>query len=389
MTVDNKTSILVVDDEEGVRGVLARVLKRGGYGRILTAASGDEARTLLGKEEIDVVLTDMQMPGGSGLDLLHHIHESLPDVASLMITGEDDTELANQALSVGAYGYLVKPFRSSEVLINVSNAIRRRNLELENKQHRNHLEGMVRKRTNELWKMVQAVEEREEELRVSREATIQRLSMAAEFRDDETAGHIKRMSRYCGLLSGWAGLGSERSEMIRIASIMHDIGKIGIPDAILLKPGKLTPEEYAFIQKHAEFGHRILTGPQSDLLDMAATIAYSHHEKWDGSGYPLGLEGSAIPIEGRIAAVADVFDALMSDRVYRKAFSLEEALKIMNEGRGSHFDAGLLDTFMDHIVEVLEVRALEDVKSTALEPQIPRWVEDKQELRANLMAVPA
>ena len=355
MRGDEGTPILVVDDEDSVQKVLARLLERAGYTNVTTASSSEEARALLADREIGVVLTDMQMPGGSGLDLLRHIHGSMPHVATLMITGHDDTGLADEALDLGAYGYLVKPFRRSDVVISVNNATRRRKLELENLEHRDRLEAMVKERTAELWVMVQAVERREEDLRVSREDTIQRLSMAAEFRDDETACHIRRMSRYCGLLSRWAGLDEERAEMVRTASIMHDIGKIGIPDSILLKPGKLTPGEYAFIQQHSEFGHRILTGATSELLDLAAAIALSHHEKWDGSGYPLGLSGEEIPLEGRIAAVADVFDALTTNRVYRKAFTLPEAITILKDGRGSHFDARLLDLFIAHLDEILEV----------------------------------
>jgi putative two-component system response regulator len=365
MRSENPTSILVVDDEESVQRVLARVLERGGYTRVATTSSSEEARELLAAGGIDVVLTDMQMPGGSGLELLRHIHESLPQVATLVVTGDDSADLADAALDLGAYGYLVKPFRRSEVLINVRNATRRRDLELENREHRERLQVMVKERTEELWKMVQAVECREEDLRVSREDTIQRLSMAAEFRDDETACHIRRMSRYCGLLAAWVGIDRERCEMIRTASIMHDIGKIGIPDSILLKPGKLTPDEYAFIQQHAEFGHRILAGATSELLELAAVIALTHHEKWDGTGYPGGLEKEEIPLEGRIAAVADVFDALTTNRVYRKAFTLPEAIAIMKKGRGSHFDAELLDLFVAHLGEILVV-AEEEEKLTSV-----------------------
>jgi putative two-component system response regulator len=148
--------------------------------------------------------------------------------------------------------------------------------------------------------------------------------------------------------------------MVRTASIMHDVGKIGIPDSILLKPGKLTPDEYTFMQQHAEFGYRILWGSKSTLISLAATIALTHHEKWDGSGYPKGLRGEEIPLEGRIAAVADVFDALTTHRVYRKAFGLPDAVKIMKEGRGSHFDADLLDLFITHLDEVLQVKQQEE-----------------------------
>lgn len=350
----------MVDDEAAVRATVARVLHGGGYGSVFTASSVDEAKDLLRDHEIDVVITDMQMPGGSGLDLLAFVRRSAPLTASVMVTVIDDPGLAERALALGAYGYLVKPFRHSELLTNVSNALRRRALELENKEHRVRLEGLVRDRTAELRQASVIVEQRELALRESREDTIQRLSRAAEFRDSETGAHVKRMSRYCGLLSSWVGFDQRRSEMLRTATIMHDIGKIGIPDTILLKQGPLSTDEFALMQKHAEFGHQILSGAESDLLALAATIALTHHEKWDGSGYPRGLKGAKIPLEGRIAAIAGVFDALVSNRIYRRAFDLHEAVDIMKEGRGSHFEAELLDIFIEHLDAVMKVNDAEN-----------------------------
>jgi putative two-component system response regulator len=290
----------------------------------------------------------------------------MPRVATVMITVVDGTELADKALDLGAYGYIVKPFSKNEVLICLSNALRRQKLELENEEHRDRLQSMVKERTASLWTALQVVEQREQDLRISREDTIERLSIAAEFRDDETASHIKRMSGYCGMLSRWAGLDADRSEMVRIASVMHDVGKIGIPDRVLQKPGKLTPDEYELMQQHPEFGFRILSSPNSELLTLAASIALTHHEKWDGSGYPRGLRGQEIPLEGRIAAVADVFDALITNRCYRKAFGLTEAITMMKEGRGSHFDPEILDLLLDHLSEILTMKKREEDAASAL-----------------------
>ncbi len=354
----SSAAILVVDDEESVRTLIARVLNRAGYTNISMASCSKEAQSLVSHNHFDLMLTDMQMPGGSGLDLLMQVLEEQPCLATVMVTGIDETQLADQALDLGAYGYIIKPFRKNEMLISISNALRRRQLEIENRGHRATLEEKVRARTSDLWTALQTVERRENDLKVSHEGTVERLSIAAEFRDAETASHIKRMSRYCGLLSRWAGIDRERSEMVRTASIMHDVGKIGIPDSILLKPGKLTPDEYTSMQEHAEYGFRILSGTKSELLDLAATIALTHHEKCDGSGYPRGLKGDEIPLEGRIAAISDVFDALTSDRVYRKAFALVDAIKLVNEGRGSHFDPVLLDLFMAHLDEVVEEKSV-------------------------------
>ncbi|MBJ7459074.1 MAG: HD domain-containing protein [Thermoleophilaceae bacterium] len=200
------------------------------------------------------------------------------------------------------------------------------------------------------------LEKSENSLEHAQEETIMRLSMAVERRDQETGDHIERMGRYCSLLASKLGWNDQRCELLRIAAPLHDVGKIAIPDSILLKPGALTPEERVEIEKHAEVGHEILAGSDSPLLDLAARIALSHHEHWDGNGYPNGLAGEEIPIEGRMAAIADVFDALTSDRVYRPAMTVERSLAIMSEGRGSHFDPNLLDTFFDSIVEVLLIR---------------------------------
>ncbi len=185
------------------------------------------------------------------------------------------------------------------------------------------------------------------ELEIAQSETVRRLSMAVEFRDEDTGAHIERIGRFSTLLAEHVGFGVELCERLGYAAPLHDVGKVAIPDAILLKPGPLTAEERAIVETHAEEGHRLLRGSSSSILDMAATIALSHHEKWDGSGYPRGLAGEEIPIEGRIVAVADVFDALTSDRVYRSAYSVEQAVHLMREQRGHHFDPVLLDTFLD------------------------------------------
>lgn len=347
--------LLIVDDEEAVRRLLRRILERGGF-TCEEAANSDEARSAISSGGFSVVLTDMNMPGESGLDLIEGLLTEDPDIATIMVTGEDDTALASHALEIGAYGYVIKPFEPNEILISVANALRRRALEIENRKHRDKLEGMVRERTSELWTAVQELEQARSDLQASQTETISRLSIAAEYRDDETARHIQRMSRYCALLAQKAGMDEQQAEIFRVAAIMHDVGKIGIPDNILLKPGKLTPEEYEIMQRHAEIGHRILSGSKWPLLEMAAEIAITHHEKVDGTGYPNGLSRDDIPLEGRIAAVADVFDAISTDRVYRKAFDLGQSIGIMKEGRGTHFDAEILDLFLDALDEVLVIK---------------------------------
>ncbi|MGH2755294.1 MAG: HD-GYP domain-containing protein [Actinomycetota bacterium] len=215
---------------------------------------------------------------------------------------------------------------------------------------------MVRTRTEELWTAIAELERAKEDLRASREETVEKLSIAAEFKDDETPHHIARMSRYCALLASRSGADEEQADLIRVASIMHDVGKIGVPDAILMKPGALTPEERLTMQKHAEIGHQILSGSRSPFLEVAAAIALTHHEWFDGSGYPQGSAGSVIPEEGRIAAIADVFDALTTDRVYKKAYPIGKAVDTMKEYRGTQFDPDLLDAFLGSLDGALGIR---------------------------------
>ena len=352
---EDSKRILVVDDEEPVTRMLARMLQRAGYD-CEVAFNAEQAKDLLAAKGFALVLSDVNMPGDSGIQLITDILDQYPDTAVVMVTGEDDTSLAKVALDRGAYGYVIKPFEPNEILINVANALRRRELEIENRGHRERLEEMVRHRTSELWKSVQELEIAQKELRSSREETIRRLAMAAEFRDNETARHFHRMSRYCSLLAEKLGEDVQRCELIRLASVMHDVGKIGIPDNILLKPGKLNPEEWTIMKTHAEIGYRILSGSNSELLKLGASIALTHHERMDGKGYPQGLVEDEIPMEGRIAAIADVFDALTTNRVYRRAYPLGEALEIMKAGRGDQFDPRLLDTFFDSMDMVLGIK---------------------------------
>ncbi len=356
MTPHSAARILVVDDDRSVTKLLKRTLERDGYVTVTTASSATEARDRLEETDYHLVMTDIQMPGGSGLELLESAQALWPGLATIMVTGDGDADLVNRALDLGAYGYVVKPFKQTEVLINVNNALRRRSLELENKEHREHLEDMVKQRTAYLWQAIRKVEHAEEQARGSRSETIRRLATAAEHRDVETGHHVARMSQYCSLLGEAAGLDQNRCEMIRESSQLHDIGKIGIPDSVLLKAKAFTPEERAIMETHASIGHQILDGSKSDVLCLAATIAHTHHEWFDGTGYPNGLKGDQIPLEGRIAAIADVFDALTTHRVYRRAYHFGTAVEMMKLEAGTHFDPEILALFWETIGEVLKVK---------------------------------
>jgi putative two-component system response regulator len=351
--LDNR-NILVVDDEEPIRRLIGYLLQSHGYTAAL-AADAREARQKLDEQPFALLLCDVNMPGESGMDLVRNILADRPHTAAIIVTGLDSSVLANAALDLGAFGYIVKPFESNEVLIDVANALRRRRLEMENHLHRENLEDIVRTRTVALQQALDWLARSEKELRLSREETIQRLAIAAEFRDSSTAQHIQRMSHYCDLLARKCGLSPERCDLIRTASPMHDIGKIGTPDHVLLKPGKFTQEEFGVIAQHAEIGYRILSGSDAELLKVAAMIAYTHHERFDGSGYPRELKGEAIPIEGRIASIADAFDALTTQRVYKPAFELSHAIELMLKHRGEHFDPELLDVFITSTDELARI----------------------------------
>lgn len=344
--------VLVVDDQSPIRRLLSKLLQPRGY--VCTpAANAAEAQRLLEEEPFELMLCDVNMPPGrSGIELVREVLERHPDVAAIMVTAEDDTEVAETALNLGAYGYVIKPFKANELLINIFNALRRRRLEIEHRAHQEILEATVQDRTVELRRTLVHLQEAEHALREAHEETVHRLMRAAEFRDNETAQHIVRMSRFCELLARASGMNAEECELMRLASPMHDIGKIGTPDHILLKPGRLSAEAFQTMKQHAEIGYRILHGTGMPILRLGASIALTHHEKYDGSGYPRGLAGEAIPLEGRITAVADVFDALTSRRVYKPAYSVEESVALMREQRGRHLDPVLLDRFLDNLDEV-------------------------------------
>lgn len=353
--------ILIVDDGEQNVRVLDRVLRQAGYERIESVTDPIAGLKMFLDDPPDILLLDLHMPGMDGFTFIEQTtaagtkpaEELVPIV---MLTGDVDPNIKLRALSVGAKDFLAKPFDMAEVILRIANLLEMRFLHAKVRDHNLVLKEQVRDRTKHLWTAVKEVEEARDELRRSRAETITRLSIAAEFRDEETSQHLHRMKQYCVLLARRVGFDEEKSRDIGVASQMHDIGKIGIPDEILLKPGKFTPEERAIMETHATIGHQILAESESKLLTLAASIALHHHERIDGNGYPNRLAGTGIPIEGRIAAIADVFDALTTDRIYRKAFPVATAISMLREGRGTQFDAELLDVFFDLLPEVLSER---------------------------------
>ena len=349
--------VLIVEDDPVVRGMLGHILSSSGY-PCETAGDVDSAEAILRQGDVQLVITDVQLHDQSGIDLLGVIEDVSPDTATIVVTGLDDPSVADLAIESGAYGYLVKPFGPSELLIQIRNAFRRRRLELAARDERSRLENAVEERTAELRGALESLQRAKSQLRLAQEETIKRLATAVEARDHGTAEHIERVSAFARTVSVALGLEASEVEVIAEASVLHDVGKIALGDGILLKPGPLTPEERLEVERHPDEGWRILSGSGLPLLDRAASIARTHHERWDGTGYPCELAGDAIPLEGRIVAVVDVFDALTSDRPYRPALGLDDALDAIRTGAGSHFDPLVVNAFFSSLDEILAVREL-------------------------------
>lgn len=301
--------ILVVDDEATMRRLLEKLLRLEGY-EVVLASSGEQALHEVLNRGADTVLLDMRLPGMSGLDVCRQIrsHPRSVHTPIVFITAVNDRELRRRGMEAGADDFLSKPFDEVELLARIRNSVRVKRYYDNLEQQKGALARAVDERTAELAAAVAELTRMQSELRASHEETIYRLARAAEFRDDETGQHLQRMSWYCHLIGSKIGLSPGTCELLRIASPMHDVGKLGIPDRILLKPGRLTPEEFTVMKTHAEIGYRILHGSTAAPLEMAATIAYTHHERWDGAGYPHGLAGEQISLGARIVAVADAYD---------------------------------------------------------------------------------
>ncbi len=340
---DNKNfRILIVDDEKYICVAISRWLQPEGYNCVM-AHDYNEAVACLEQDEFQLLISDINMPGKSGIELLRVTKERYPRTAILMATAVDERNTAIHALELGAYGYLIKPFDKNEFMINVASALERRKHELRSKEYELQLEQEVRDRTAD-------IRNREEEIAL-------RLVWASEFRDDTTGEHIRRIGLFSAFLAEALGYPKSFVDDIRIASPMHDVGKIGVPDHILLKPARLTFEEFEIIKKHTEIGAGILGGSNIPLLQFASSIALSHHERWNGNGYPQGLAGEDIPEAARIVAIVDEFDALSYDRVYRNAYSREKVLEILHEVSDDHFEPRIFECFMDILPSIRDMQA--------------------------------
>ncbi len=342
--VDAAECVLIVEDEEHVRRLLVRWLENAGF-RAVTAGDACAARAAFAREQIAVVLADIYLPDEDGLELLAWVRANAPvDTGVIMGTADTDRQLAVRALHEGAWSYLIKPFTADEVVIHVAEAFERRRRVQSSLDFQRHLELEVERRTR-------AIRQREEEI-------AWRLLWASDSRDSDTAAHVRRIGLLSRALACEVGWPPAQAEDLKLAAAMHDIGKIGVPDAILLKPGPLTAPERRVMQRHTVIGAEILRGSEVELVRMAERIALCHHERWDGRGYPQGLRGEEIPEAARIVAIVDVYDALLSPRPYRDSFAESTAIEIMSHLRGKQFDPRLYDVFERALPELRRLRGL-------------------------------
>ncbi|OGU02042.1 MAG: two-component system response regulator [Geobacteraceae bacterium GWC2_55_20] len=338
--------IMIVDDEMANLKLLEKMLRAEGYTNLVSISDPRQVRDAYCAEPTDLILLDLNMPFMNGYEVMAQLKELedplLPPI--LVLTAQGSRDFLMRALNEGARDFLSKPFDRYELLARVRNLLEAHLALRLTFDKKGVLEEMVRKRTAEVIQ--------------SRLEIVQRLGRASEYRDNETGRHILRMSHSAALLAKQIGWSKERCDLMLYASPMHDLGKIGISDTIMLKPARLTDEERAIMETHTTIGADILSGSNNELLETARVIALTHHEKWDGSGYPRKLSGEAIPMEGRVAAIVDVFDALTSIRPYKKAWPVEEAVEDMRINSGTHFDPNLVDHFMTILPGILKIREL-------------------------------
>jgi cyclic di-GMP phosphodiesterase len=364
-----KPKALVVDDEVSVCQLLANKLKQEGYG-IQTCSSVEEALAAAEATSFDVIISDLRLPKMSGLDFLEVARRKFPGTAFLMVTGVDDVRVGIDAMKAGADDYLVKPFQLEAVMVAIKRALERKKLDADLENYRHNLEQMVQQRTAQLQSAMKRIENTYDE-------TLEALGAALDLRDTETEGHSRRVSRCCLEIAKAMGCTSEQLKQIARGSYLHDIGKIGIPDAILLKPGKLNEEETAVMQTHARVGYDLVS--RIGFLAPAAEIVLTHQERYDGTGYPQGLVGHEIPLGSRIFAVADTLDAMTSDRPYRRALPLSSARAEIAREADRQFDPEVVSVFLsiqDSVWEnirreVAGARLFATTRSRAIASSIP------------------
>ena len=348
--MQENATILIVDDQPQNIELLEAYLFPDSY-KIVTASNAKEALEILASDKIDLVLLDVMMPNMDGFEVTRRIRiiDELQQLPIILVTALRETEDRIRGIEAGCDDFISKPVEKNELVSRVRSLLKVKAYNDLKSNYQKELEIEVTKRTEELRNALDKLEKASLD-------TIFRLSVAAEYKDEETGLHVKRMSLYAEAIARKMGLDEHKARTIRYAAVMHDIGKIGIPDKILLKPGKLDKEEWEIMKNHSIIGAKILKDSDAEFIKVGESIALNHHEKWDGSGYPNALKGIEIPIEARIATITDVFDALLSKRPYKESFSIEKAEEIIKEGSGTHFDPKVVDAFFAIKDEIFSIK---------------------------------
>lgn len=354
--MNQKKHILIVDDEADIRDLLRDIVETLGHDAEV-AASGFEALAKL-RLDIDLILLDVVMPGMDGYEVARRIRTDTDhrDIPIIMVTALTSRAERLRAVEAGVNDFIEKPADLVEVRVRMASLLNMKEAHDALKRYQRDLEDIVEKRTAALRTALEDMAKAQERAHAAHLDTIKRLALAAEYRDMGTGSHIQRVSDYAALLARSLNLPPGEVELIRLASPLHDVGKIGIPDHILRKRGVLTDEERELMEQHTLIGAHLLQGTTAEVLRVAEVVARTHHERWDGSGYPNKLAGEQIPLWGRICAVADVFDALTTDRPYRKALSNSAAFEILRSGRGKHFAPDLVDLFLEQAEELTQIQ---------------------------------
>jgi putative two-component system response regulator len=348
-----KAKILIVDDEPAICAILARWLSADGY-VCESVHSGEAALDALEQDDFHLVISDILMPGMSGIDLLSIVRSRFPGVGVLMVTAVDDRKTGIRTLELGAYGYIIKPFDRNEIIINVAMALERRDVSMLSDEYGGNLRGHINRSLKQIRQL---------------QSVIFHAISSSGHRHGETDGHLKRVGRFASaLLNAWRpGRSIQELDDMAGAAAMHDIGKIAVPEAIWLKKGRLDDPERALAQTHTEAGAKMLQGTDAPALRLAQDIAWAHHEWWDGTGYPRGLVGDAIPEAARIVAIVDTYDALLHERPYRPAFPEDEALRIIKNESGKHFEPKLVDCFLEVLPRIRDIRQELRLEASKLE----------------------